>query len=52
LEENEARFRHDEMKKTGLAADRTVAIVGFYLLWRFDLELYLTAVASTPVLNK
>jgi hypothetical protein len=52
LEENEARFWHDEMKKTALAADRTVAFVGFYLRRRFDFEHYLAAVASTPVLNE
>jgi len=40
------------MKKAALAADRTVAFMGFYLLRRFDFELYLAAVASTPVLNE
>lgn len=52
LDESELRFRHDEMKKSALAADRTIALDRFYLRRRFDLKLHHAAMASTPVLDQ
>jgi hypothetical protein len=52
LDESELRFRHDEMKKTALAADRTIAIDGFYLRRRFDLKLHYAAMAPTAMLDQ
>jgi hypothetical protein len=52
LDESEPRFRHDEMEKTALAADRTVAFDGFDLSLCFNLKLYPAAMASAAMLNQ
>jgi hypothetical protein len=49
LNESESRLRHDEMKKSAFAANRTVAFDGFDLSLRFHLEPDPAAMASPAV---
>jgi hypothetical protein len=52
LEKSEPRFRHDEMKKSAFAANRTVTFDGFYISLCFHLKLDPTAMASASVFDQ
>jgi hypothetical protein len=52
LDESEAGFRHDQMKKPAFTTDRTVAFDRFDRSRRFDLESHTAAMAATAVFNQ
>jgi hypothetical protein len=52
LDKNEPRFRHDQMEKPALAADRTVAFDRFDRSRSFDLESDTAAMAATAVFDQ
>ena len=52
LDKSEARFGHDQMEKSALTADRTVAFDRFDRRRRFNLEPHPAAMAATAVFDQ